>query len=282
VPVFAGTGLALPLPSVVYRLAVATAARTEAVAVQLSGFNVVTAQDAASARLGTIRLTESERDAAGSTADPTPTGPGSAGPASKNTARSTGTAHLAAAVSPRGKSSAKLGGDAPVTVREAAPVLDAPATEAPGRKDPGTDGGSTSNPPDAPAASGEPDGRDNGSEGKEKGGRGDGDADKGKPAQTDKGPGKAENPEPGQGQGELQAGKPKDQEDPQAGLPAADESETPGNGQGGVQDPGHGSGNGRGQDGSGGGAQDPDDGQGTGEDGSNGGGADKTPPGKAG
>jgi hypothetical protein len=281
VPVFAGTGLALPLPSVVYRLAVAAAARTEAVAVQLSGFKVVTAQDAATARLGTIRLTESEREAAGSAADPAPAGPGSARLGSKSTARSTGTAHLTAAVS-RGKSSPKLGGDAAVTVREAAPVLDAPATEAPAPKDPGKEGGSTSNPPHAPAASGEPDGRDNGSEGKEKGRRSDGDPDKGKPAQTDKGPAKGESPEPGQGQGEPQKDKPKGQEDPQADVPAQDESETPGNGQGGAEEPGHGNGNGKGQDGSDGGALNPDDGQGTGDDGSNGGGSDKTPPGKAG
>ena len=275
VPVFAGTGLALPLPSVVYRLAVAAAERTEAVAVQLSGFNVVTARDAASARLGTIRLTESERDAAGSARDLASLD--AARPGSKNTLRSTGTAHLTAAVSPRGTSSAKLGGDAPVTVREAAPVRDAPATEAPAPKNLGTEGGSTSNPPDAPAASAADD-RDNGSEGKEKGGRSDG--DKAKPAQTDKAPGKAENPEPGQGQGEPQKDKPKDQEGPQTGVPVQDE--TSGDGQGGAQDPGHGNGNGKGQDGSDGGAQDPDDGQGTGEDGSKGGGSDKTPPGKGG
>jgi hypothetical protein len=261
VPVFAGTGLALPLPSVVYRLAVAAAERTEAVAVHLSGFKVVTAQEATAARVGTISLTESERSVAVSVRDPGPTIPGHT-----STSRSAGTSHLTTAVS---KVSSRPDGDAGI-VREAAPVLGAPGTD--GRE---PEGGSTSHPPEAPAATGEATSPNNGSA-KEKGGRSDDQPDKARTPQPEKGSAKAApnpaNPKaatpghpqasvPDEAQGEPQNDKPKDQGDPQAGGPGQDQPQA-GNDHGGVQDLGPS--------------------RGTGQDGSAGGGSDKTPPGKAG
>jgi hypothetical protein len=60
VPMFAASGLAVPLPSIVYRAAVGMAERTQAVAVAVPGFEAVVAETTEIARRGTIRLSPEE------------------------------------------------------------------------------------------------------------------------------------------------------------------------------------------------------------------------------
>jgi len=83
VPMFAASGLAVPLPAVVYRVAVGLAEQTHAVAVRVPGFEAVVAETKQIAREGTIRLSPEEL-ATGRTP------PGATAPAS--TARKRGSA----------------------------------------------------------------------------------------------------------------------------------------------------------------------------------------------
>jgi hypothetical protein len=64
VPVFAASGLAVPLPSVVYRVAVGVAESTHAVAVHVPGLGAVVAESTHVARAGTIKLSVEEVAAA--------------------------------------------------------------------------------------------------------------------------------------------------------------------------------------------------------------------------
>ena len=66
VPMLAASGLAVPLPSVVYRVAVGVAERTQAVAVGVPGFEAVVAETTETARHGVIRLSAQERAATAS------------------------------------------------------------------------------------------------------------------------------------------------------------------------------------------------------------------------
>ena len=66
VPMLAASGLAVPLPSVVYRVAVGLAERTQAVAVSVPGFEAVVAETTETPRHGLIRLSAHERAAAAS------------------------------------------------------------------------------------------------------------------------------------------------------------------------------------------------------------------------
>jgi hypothetical protein len=66
VPTLAASGLAVPLPAIVYRVAVALAERTQEVAVRVPGFGAVVAETTDSPRLGTIEPSAQERAAAGS------------------------------------------------------------------------------------------------------------------------------------------------------------------------------------------------------------------------
>jgi hypothetical protein len=60
VPALAASGLAVPLPSIVYRVAVGVAERTQAVAVGLPGFEAVVPGTAREVRHGAIRLSADE------------------------------------------------------------------------------------------------------------------------------------------------------------------------------------------------------------------------------
>jgi hypothetical protein len=60
VPMLAASGLAVPLPPVVYRVAVGLAERTQAVAVRLPGFEAVVAETTEPPRRGTIKLSAQE------------------------------------------------------------------------------------------------------------------------------------------------------------------------------------------------------------------------------
>ena len=60
VPMFAASGLAVPLPAVVYRVAVGLAEQTHAVAVRVPGFEAVVTETKQIAREGTIRLSPEE------------------------------------------------------------------------------------------------------------------------------------------------------------------------------------------------------------------------------
>jgi hypothetical protein len=60
IPMLAASGLAVPLPSVVYRVAVGVAERTQAVAVRVPGLGAVVAETKQVARRGTIRLSPEE------------------------------------------------------------------------------------------------------------------------------------------------------------------------------------------------------------------------------
>jgi hypothetical protein len=60
VPMFAASGLAVPLPAVVYRVAVGVAEQTHAVAVRVPGLEAVVAETKQVAREGTIRLAPEE------------------------------------------------------------------------------------------------------------------------------------------------------------------------------------------------------------------------------
>src|ERR671914_1811344 len=71
IPLFAASGLAVPLPSVVYRVAVGVAERTQAVAVGVPGFEAVVAETTETARHGVIRLSAQERATAASTSGAT-------------------------------------------------------------------------------------------------------------------------------------------------------------------------------------------------------------------
>jgi hypothetical protein len=64
IPMLAASGLAVPLPSVVYRVAVGVAERTQAVAVRVPGFEAVVAETKQVARRGTIRFSAEELAAA--------------------------------------------------------------------------------------------------------------------------------------------------------------------------------------------------------------------------
>jgi hypothetical protein len=65
IPMLAATGLAVPLPAAVYRVAVGVAERTQAVAVRMPGFEAVVAESTHVARRGTIRLSAAELRTAG-------------------------------------------------------------------------------------------------------------------------------------------------------------------------------------------------------------------------
>jgi hypothetical protein len=60
VPVFAASGLAVPLPAVVYRAAVGLAEQTQAVAVRVPGIGAVVAETTRVTRRGTIRFSAEE------------------------------------------------------------------------------------------------------------------------------------------------------------------------------------------------------------------------------
>jgi hypothetical protein len=75
IPMLAASGLAVPLPAVVYRVAVGVAERTQAVAVRVPGFEAVVAETKQVARRGTIRFSAEELAAgAKPTRTLTPTG----------------------------------------------------------------------------------------------------------------------------------------------------------------------------------------------------------------
>jgi hypothetical protein len=65
VPVLAGSGLAIPLPSVVYRVAVAVAERTHEIAVGIPGVGALVDESSDAVRSGTIQLLPAELDALG-------------------------------------------------------------------------------------------------------------------------------------------------------------------------------------------------------------------------
>ena len=69
VPVFAASGLAMPLPSIVYRVAVGVAASTQSIAVQVPGLRAVAADTARAAPRGSIRLAAEELGAASAPLD---------------------------------------------------------------------------------------------------------------------------------------------------------------------------------------------------------------------
>jgi hypothetical protein len=60
VPMLAASGLAVPLPTIVYRVAVGLAEHTQAVAVRLPGFEAVVAETTDAPRRGTIKLSAQE------------------------------------------------------------------------------------------------------------------------------------------------------------------------------------------------------------------------------
>jgi hypothetical protein len=60
VPVLAGSGLAIPLPSVVYRVAVAFAERSHEIAVRIPGLGAFVDESSEGLRAGTIRLSAAE------------------------------------------------------------------------------------------------------------------------------------------------------------------------------------------------------------------------------
>jgi hypothetical protein len=66
VPMLAASGLAVPLPPIVYRVAVGLAERTQAVAVGVPGFEAVIAEATETPRGGVIRLSAQERAATAS------------------------------------------------------------------------------------------------------------------------------------------------------------------------------------------------------------------------
>jgi hypothetical protein len=66
IPMLAASGLAVPLPSVVYRVAVGVAERTQAVAVHVPGFEAIVAETKQVARRGEIRFSAEELAVAGS------------------------------------------------------------------------------------------------------------------------------------------------------------------------------------------------------------------------
>jgi hypothetical protein len=65
VPLFAASGLAVPLPAVVYRAAAGLAEQTQAVAVRLPGVGDIVSERSRTARTGTIRLSAEELAAGG-------------------------------------------------------------------------------------------------------------------------------------------------------------------------------------------------------------------------
>ena len=79
IPTFAASGLAVPLPGVVYRAAAGIAERTQAVAVQVPGLGAVVSETTEVARRGTIRLSADELAAPSPPADspPSPAADGS-------------------------------------------------------------------------------------------------------------------------------------------------------------------------------------------------------------
>jgi hypothetical protein len=77
IPMLASTGLAVPLPASVYRVAVGFAERTQAVTVRLPGFEAVVGETTHVARRGTIRLSAAELRTARASA-PAPAGTKSA------------------------------------------------------------------------------------------------------------------------------------------------------------------------------------------------------------
>jgi hypothetical protein len=60
VPALAGSGLAIPLPSVVYRVAVAFAERSHEIAVRIPGLGAIVDESSDAVRAGTIRLSQAE------------------------------------------------------------------------------------------------------------------------------------------------------------------------------------------------------------------------------
>lgn len=60
VPVLTASGLAVPIPSLVYQVASGLATQTQAIVVQLPGFDAVVADEGGAAREGVIRLSAAE------------------------------------------------------------------------------------------------------------------------------------------------------------------------------------------------------------------------------
>jgi hypothetical protein len=117
IPMLAASGLAVPLPPVVYRLAVGVAERTQAVAVRVPGFEAIVAETKRVPRRGTIRLAPQELavGAAPASAAPRVARPKHTVPSPRSSPR--------AAASPRGKPAPR-----PRTRALAAPAA-APAAE---------------------------------------------------------------------------------------------------------------------------------------------------------
>jgi hypothetical protein len=69
VPILAASGLAVPLPAIVYRVAVGVAERTQEVAVAVPGFDAVVAETTETPRPGKIKLSPQELAAAHSASD---------------------------------------------------------------------------------------------------------------------------------------------------------------------------------------------------------------------
>lgn len=122
VPMFAASGLAVPLPSVVYRAAIGVAERTQAVAVAVPGFEAVVAETTQVARRGAIRLSPEEM----ATRSAQPKAPASVGADPSRAARPRQSARPAGRVEVAPKSAThrpKLAGRAAVKDRRSMPVV---------------------------------------------------------------------------------------------------------------------------------------------------------------
>jgi hypothetical protein len=69
VPALTASGLAVPIPSLVYQIAAGLATHTQAIVVQLPGFDAVVADDSGESHQGVIRRSAAELSAAGSSID---------------------------------------------------------------------------------------------------------------------------------------------------------------------------------------------------------------------
>ena len=76
VPVLTASGLAVPIPSLVYQVASGLATRTQAIVVQLPGFQAVVADEGGESHEGVIRRSAAELSAPGTAIDLRPVGSG--------------------------------------------------------------------------------------------------------------------------------------------------------------------------------------------------------------
>lgn len=76
VPVLTAIGLAVPIPSLVYQVASGLATRTQAIVVQLPGFQAIVADEGGESHEGVIRRSAAELSAPGTAIDLRPVGSG--------------------------------------------------------------------------------------------------------------------------------------------------------------------------------------------------------------